>query len=295
MAINLYLPAYVRSDINGYTYFGNLLNSISDFENENINIDFSDCIWFEANLSAVLGSIISQLEFKGNKVKLINIREEQKSILCRNSFLGNYGHELQQDERGTTVSYNQFKITDEKLIKTYIGKELLDKKDMPVISPTLRTEIIRSIFEIYSNAITHGACDYVFSCGQYYPGKTPPYMYFTIVDIGKTIKQNVSQFVKNSSLPGNEAIEWAIKEGHTTKTGPHPGGLGLSLILEFITKNNGKIQIVSADGYWELNKGQISSSIIKNELSGTIVNLAFNLADTNAYYLKTEKSVPINF
>ncbi|MCL5055576.1 MAG: hypothetical protein M1169_06475 [Firmicutes bacterium] len=55
----------------------------------------------------------------------------------------------------------------------------------------------------------------------------------TIVDLGKTIKTGVNNFLKKN-LSGIEYIAWAVEEGNTTKRGTIPGGLGLSLIREFL-------------------------------------------------------------
>jgi len=109
---------------------------------------------------------------------------------------------------------------------------------------TAKGEIIRSIFEIYSNAVLHGDCLNVYSCGQFYPRKTPPRIDFTIVDVGKTIKKNVNNFLQKE-LSGIDAIEWALAENNTTKPKEKniPGGLGLKIICEFARLNNGKVHI----------------------------------------------------
>lgn len=286
--MKIFIPAQLKSDISGYSYFANIHRKYFDCENESIDFDFSECSWFEANLAAVLGGILSELQGKGNKVRLINIGPEQHNILTRNRFLASFGYDSTPDLIGTTAHYEKFDITDERKIKDYIEAELLNKPDMPQISQALKTEIIRSIFEIYSNAIMHGKCNFVFSCGQYYPRKSPPHMYFTIVDLGETIKSNVASFLKQP-YSGEEAILWALKEGNTTKIGSQPGGLGFAVIQEFVKMNNGRIQIASADGYWEYVKGKIFSTTMSQDFAGTIVNLVFNLADTNAYSLKSEQ------
>jgi len=77
-------------------------------------------------------------------------------------------------------------------------------------------------------------------------------------------------------------------EKHTTKVGTIPGGLGLSLIREFLKINMGKIQIVSADGFWE-QKGNIESGNgFSQSYPGTIVNLEFNIEDKKHYCLSSE-------
>jgi hypothetical protein len=112
----------------------------------------------------------------------------------------------------------------------------------------------------------------------------------TIVDMGKTIKANVNDYLK-TNLTGCDAIQWALVDGNTTKTGNVPGGLGLSIIFEFIKLNKGKVQIVSADGYWEYRKGETEYKLFENPFPGTIVNIEFNLDDSDYYQLVEEISL----
>ncbi len=83
------------------------------------------------------------------------------------------------------------------------------------------------------------------------------------------------------------AIEWAIKDRNTTKDGVS-GGIGLALLHEFIQKNKGKIQIISNDGFWELNTNKIIKSSFKNEFPGTMVNIVVKTNDKNSYMLYDE-------
>ena len=88
-----------------------------------------------------------------------------------------------------------------------------------------------------------------------------------------------------------ETIEWAMKSGNTTKMSNIPGGLGLGIIFEFIQKNNGKIHIVSSDGYYEYSNSLIIKEKLKNSFEGTMVNLSFNLSDNKHYSLIEEEKL----
>jgi hypothetical protein len=176
-------------------------------------------------------------------------------------------------------------MVEEKLFKDYLDKELLNKQAIPAMSLALRKKINESIFEIFNNAMIHGKCQYITSCGQYYPTKKK--LDFTIVDLGATIKTNVNQYL-GKDMSGKECISWAVEEGHTTKQGTIPGGLGLSLIRTFLKHNGGLLQIVSSDGYWEQRKGIIITKDMEYEFLGTIVNLEFNIADSSYYRLSSE-------
>lgn len=278
-------PNRISSDFDGYRILIDFCNKTNALEFEDIALDFSNTNWFEANLTAILGSILSNAQNNFNDIKLEGLSRDLSTLLSRNHFLSHFGGLRIQDFYDTTIKYRKFKVNEEKLFKEYLDRELLSKEAMPVMSDLLKKRINESIFEIFSNAIIHGNCQNIFTCGQYYPNKNR--LDFTIVDLGRTIKMNVNDYLKNN-LSGSDAIKWAVTEGNTTKQGSIPGGLGLSLIREFISQNQGKIQIVSADGYWEQIKGTETINNFTQTFPGTIVNLEFNVADTSRYYLSSE-------
>lgn len=283
------MPNKVCSDYEGIAYFSKLYQEIKDESFESIQLDFRNTQWFEANLCAILGAIINHAQNNFNEIVLINFNYKLQDILSRNYFLASFQGNKIHDFYDTTIKYRKSKLTDEQLIYSYLEEELLSKKDFPRLSTPVKNEIIRSIFEIFSNAVIHGNCQFVYSCGQLYPNKNPPYINFTIVDLGNTIKQNVNNFL-NTDKTGEEAILWAITENNTTKPKENkiPGGLGMKLIREFVRLNKGKLQIASADGYWEYIRGEEKSYSLENEFVGTIVNINFNLNDASFYYLEGE-------
>jgi hypothetical protein len=79
-----------------------------------------------------------------------------------------------------------------------------------------------------------------------------------------------------------------LQEGHTTRKGKIPGGLGLKMLREFITRNQGRIQIVSDRGYWQLDAGQETLTRMEHAFPGTVVNIEINTADQASYRLRTE-------
>jgi len=278
-------PNSIKSDFDGYEILIDFYNKTSNLKFDSIVLNFNNVEWFEANLTAVLGSILSNAQNNFNDIKIENLLDKLNFLLSRNHFLSHFGGLKIQDFYDTTIKYRKFKVNEEKLFKGYLDYELLSRQVLPQMSDLLKKKINESIFEIFSNAVIHGRCQNIFTCGQYYP--TQNRLDFTIVDLGKTIKTNVNDYLKNS-LSGSDAIKWAIIEGHTTKQGSIPGGLGLSLIREFISKNQGKIQIVSEDGYWEQKKEEETVNNFYQTFPGTIVNLEFNVADTSHYYLSSE-------
>jgi len=288
--MRIYIPASIRSDYEGYSALIHLFQKAKEQAFSNIEFDFNNNKWFEANLAAIFGAIIYQTEKSTNNINFVNLPEKVEEIFQKNHFLYHYGWPKKPDEYNTTIKYQKFKPTDEALFKEYVTSQLLARPEFPDISELLAKRINESIFELFENARTHGRCDHIFTCGQYYPNKKPAKVDFTIVDLGKTIKFNVNDYLKKD-IEGYEAIDWAMQYGHTTKTGNISGGLGLNLIKEFITLNNGKFQVVSSNGYWEFRKGVIKKVSLERPFLGTIVNLEFNLDDSNKYQLKEEVSL----
>jgi hypothetical protein len=246
--------------------------------------------WFDPNLSAVLGAICALTKEKGKKITITRINADLSKDLRQNLFLCEFGYECLVENSGTIITYRKFTPYEDIEFMDYIRNELLSKPDFPKHSKLLGKKINESIFELFENARTHANCKQIYTCGQYYPDTKTKRLDITIVDMGKTIKANVNEYLKQH-LSGSEAIEWALEYGHTTKTGTVSGGLGLDIIFEFIKLNNGKIQIVSSDGYWEYHRGVIEKRLFEKPFPGTIANIEFNLDDDKSYKLKEEISL----
>lgn len=279
------IPQKLMSESNGFGFLAELDQLTKDLSFDELLLDFKYNTWFEANLCAALGAILSRLQENFVSVSFQNMQPAIQKILSKNHFLSNFGSVALPDTYQTTIKFRKFKVSEEKQFKTYLDTELLSQPDLPSMSPLLKSKINKSIFEIFNNANIHGRCVHVFSCGQYFPQKKR--LVFTIADLGRTIKSNVNEYL-NTTLSSSQAINWAVEEGHTTKTGSIPGGLGLSLIRDFLKLNKGCIQIVSSGGYWEERKGAIFAKEFENHLMGTIVNLDININDHSSYVLASE-------
>jgi len=286
--IKIKFPNRIKSDLNGYLFLVKEYRKIKDVKAEEIHFDYSNTKWFDANMLALLGAMVENLYSKDNKVTITNLIPKLENLFCRNHFLCFFGKQSLPDQYNSTVKYKRFDTSDIFSFDEYLENDLFSKGDFPKISKLLRKKIRESSIEIFDNAVCHGECNNVFTCGQYYRGIYNRRLDFTIVDVGKSIRKNVRDFRGDPIIKGNEAIKWAVERGNTTKTGTIPGGLGFSLIREFLQKNGGKIQILSADGFWEERGQNVNSEKMDGFFQGTIVNLEFNLNDKSYYYLKSE-------
>ena len=288
--MEFFIQNRVMSDFDGYNSLINLSSAILQHPYDDILIDFKNNTAFEANLSAILGAICSLIEEQKKIVTIRNLKPLLQKVLQENRFLCGYGWEALPDTENTIITFRKFTPYTDIEFMDYIRDELLSKPDFPKLSRLLGKKINESIFEIFENARTHGHCKYIHTCGQYFSSESIKRLDMTIVDMGQTIKANVNDYL-HTNLSGSEAIEWALAYGNTTKTGNIPGGLGLDIIFEFIKLNKGKIQIVSSDGYWEYRNGETENMLFDNPFSGTIVNIEFNLDDSDSYRLVEEISL----
>lgn len=184
------------------------------------------------------------------------------------------------DTYNSTMHYTIFNATTENLEKfeKYIATNLFNKGKIPKLTPIVKDTIVDNLLELFNNVIDHAESDKVFVCGQYFPRSYQLTM--SIVDLGNTIKYNVTTFLNSMklSVPDN-TIQWAIQKGNSTKSTSAPGGLGLNILQEFLFKNSGEFLIISADEYFRLQKGKNNFTNIKEYFNGTIITVSFNLKD----------------
>lgn len=251
----------------------------------NVEIDMSAADWVDADMCAVLGALLYRLGETLNTVSLTKLSAKVEKALSKNGFLSHYGREKIPDRHGTTVSYQRFDAEDERYFSEYLGKELINRPEIPEMSPELLKKFHESIFEIFSNAVSHSDTDLgIFSCGQFYPHRER--LDFTVADLGVGIRAKVTEH-RSMYVPPEEAIDWATQSNNTTRRGRVPGGLGLKLLCEFIDLNGGCILIVSDAGYWKRAGGQTEKMALSHPFPGTAVSVEINTGDTQSYGLES--------
>ena len=277
----------IRSEYSGYDFLVGLMAEHQQTVDQEIIFDLHSVAFIDANLCSLIGAIFELLESNRNTIKIENISSKVETILRKNEFILRFGYEKIDDHYNTALTYKKFTPNDDISFSQYIQNQLLNKPGFPSHSKKLGKAITRNIFEIYENARTHGKCEYIHACGQFFPRDPDKPLQFTIVDKGVNIKENVAYYLKRE-IEAEDAIEWAMVKGNTTKTGGTSGGLGLAVIFDFIKLNKGKIQVISSDGFYEFKNGNIVKKKMNSIFDGTIVNIKFNLNDANHYILQEE-------
>lgn len=234
-------------------------------------------------MSASLGAVLDLFIDNINSIHFDYILPKTEEILLKNGFLTFYGRESKADINHTTIKYQKLKPTDGKYFKAYVIDELIGRSELPSMSDPLKEKMVEAIYEIFVNAQIHSESDFIYTCGQFFPAKSK--IEFTIVDTGIGFKANVDRKF-NVNIDACQAIKWAVQDRNTTKD--ITGGIGLAVLKEFVQKNNGYMQIVSSDGFYEFNKNGEKSSSFIGEFPGTIVNLQFSTNDNSNYCLASE-------
>ncbi len=272
----------IRSDFDGFHRITEL--GSQDFPG-GCEIDMSN--WVDGNMCAPLGAILYRKKMENVRISISDIPQSIESSMQKNHFLSQFGGAERPDSYGTTIEYRRFETVAsvhgqfQKYVVTYFRPK---SRGLPQMTPALLKKFRESLFEVFLNATEHSDTrDGIFACGQFFPQRRK--LHFTIADLGIGIDGSV---LKNLGvrLLSEDAIKWALR-GKTTRRG-RSGGLGLQLIQEFIRLNNGRLIIVSGEGYWMLSKGQISTHRFSNRFPGTAVTIVIDTADRNSYCLRSE-------
>jgi len=281
-----YLPT-IHSHHDGFESMANLASESKELLFDKLEIDFSRCRFFDANMAAPLAAVIAGVADNLNSIEIVNISTSIERILRKNRFLENYGYTALEDTNRTTIPFQRLQLSDGGRFEDYIQYHLKGK-GIPDMSEGLGRIFKQSIFEVFQNVVIHsGSRLGVFVCGQFYPNLQR--LDLTLADWGVGMRTNVRNYLKQN-VSSVEAIRWALMQGHTTKTGSQPGGVGLTFLKEFITSNEGKIQIVSRQGFYEFQSGKEEVFKMESDYPGTVVNLEINTADTKTYRLMPEIS-----
>jgi len=280
-----YLPT-IYSNQDGYEQLGALAKAAQGLSANRLELSFSRVAFFDANMAAPLGVVLSRIANDLNAVEIVDVPVMVERILRKNGFLTHYGYQRLEDTNRTTMPFRRLQLSDEGLFADYVNRQLRGK-GIPRMSAGLGRVFKKKVFEVFQNAVIHSASELgVFVCGQFFPQKQR--LDLTIADAGIGIRDKVRQFFRTDKISSVAAIRWALQDQNTTKPGPQPGGLGLKFLHEFVCLNKGRIQIASRFGFYELNKGKDSFAKMDADMPGTSVTIEINTGDAAQYCLASE-------
>lgn len=249
---------------------------------EIIIFDFTDLLFFESNLTALLGALVDICHMNKKKVRIsIPKNKDVLTIFKKNGFFYKLrvDGEILADHNDTVIAFEVFNKNDIRGYIEYLNKEIIPMIEKFTKDALLLNEIVTNLCEVFVNAFSHGNSPRVFVGGQFYP-KLHKFN-LTIVNVGTTIEENVSYFHKDKKqCPGN-CIVWALGKGNSTRNDDKIGGLGLFLLSNFIKKNKYKFLIYSGSECVQSLKNNIDKHNELDIFSGTLVNIELVLNENN--------------
>lgn len=290
MPEEIFISQNVAADKTGYDFLSGLYDLMKLVQSVDIYVNFAKCKEFDANLSAVMGAFLDKLTEDGHRISLKSPESPGvKRALSRNKFFKAFDLETKYEDRENYIEYRRFGVSDTQDFKKYISSELIQKERFPSCSERAKLKIIESIYEIFANAVSHSGCNHVYCCGEVHTRKGRTTLDMTFVNLGKSVVDNVNNFLTNRGkdrMDSCKTLEWAFVEGNTTKQ--VPGGLGLSILKQFIGMNEGTIQMVSGDAMLEINGSTPTDTKLGKWFPGTIVTVEFNCNDAKTYITTDE-------
>jgi hypothetical protein len=240
-----------------------------------VQVDLSNLVWIDANLSALFEAILYRL-FQKNRLTFdidVETVKQRFPILLRNGFLS-YLHPL-PDQAGTTVPIGTFQPAEVVEFATYIDDRLLSHPSLRLGNERMYN-IRKHFLELFANIELHAQTSLpIFACGQYYPKSYK--LKFTLVDLGIGYLPPIQSFTKGAIKSSSTAITWALADHNTTKVATTPGGLGLKELLSYCQEDAGELHISTGDAYWAststMNPPTLATVL---PFAGTVISVGFN-------------------
>lgn len=273
--IEIVAPKNIGNDIEGGNFLSLFFKKSTEKNNE-IVVDFKNTRWVRANLTSVLGAICWNAWANNTRVTFKNLTPSIKRIFSKNHFYKKFGVSPVKDEYNSTIKYREFAPEEKTVFSLYVREEFIPSIGIK-FSKKFEQEFRTAIEELFQNCRLHGECDKIFVCGQYFPSEKR--LYFTITNLGVTIKENIEKRFKEYLISPEKAIIWATKKGNTTRLEENIGGIGLDFLINFLDSTKGKIHIISDQASYERENKLVKTQLMENKFSGTMVTLIFSVND----------------
>ncbi|MGN7611902.1 ATP-binding protein [Magnetococcales bacterium HHB-1] len=266
-------------------------DSLSDFQwlfkiwnqaNESkvdVRFQFSHCDFLRPNAVAFLGGLARLIQYQQRKVVFDWDTLTDNKVLTnlrQNGFAETFGYPTTHWS-GNSIPYREDSDLDMNSIMDYLTDRWIGKGWVNV-SDALRDAIVGNIWEIYNNAFEHSETPIgVFSCGQHFPNRKE--LALSVVDFGQSIPTTVKNYflfrgvtkARVAKLSGADCMQWAFQRGHSTCKQGIPRGLGFELLQNFISRNHGKLEIYSGNGYAIIDQDGHQFRTLKVPFTGTMV------------------------
>lgn len=295
-------PRTLRTSARGLSWVASLATHKDVVsKSDEIIWDFSAVRDFDENLCAALGVFIAIWGESDRTIRPLWQSQRLMATFKRNGFLKELSlrrpwyealfglspdRTIDENElKYEAVPYHKFERTDTDGQATYVVR-LLEAPWWPKMSDAVKHALADQILEVFSNACEHSESELgVFVCGNVCKTGSKM-MRISIADAGLGFRRKIEKSL-NIVLPSAKAIAWGMAPNNTVRLGS-PGGLGLKLLQEFISKNEGRLSVLSDKGFWELSGGREKMEELEVSFPGTVVTITVNGEDSKTYRMAGE-------
>ena len=239
--------------------------------------------WFSASMSPALYVVLKQVQRTHNVYLHPRRPQKVERILTKNGFFPHLlGSPPSVDTHDTTIRFKPFGPGLEEEFDGYVQTHVTGHRSFPNGSGPFKQDISRNLVELYVNATLHAEAEHdITVCGQLFPNRNR--LEVCIADSGIGIHGAVRRL--EPAIKDEEAILWAMQNGHTTRKHKDgiPGGLGLKQLKDFIQQNGGRFIMVSGRGYYELNGNGEKAEAMTCSFPGTAAYVVIRTDDL-CYY-----------
>lgn len=242
----------------------NLQNKVINSQKKIIKLDATECQYISPTCFIILSSLI----LYANENKKMQIKFKDKTDKLRQTLINN-GLILNSTtpKSNKTLPLNLIETEEDAQNKISQLVELSQLKNLP---QERKDEIISRLYEIPGNALNHSKSSYGIICCGYYTSKKE--FVFSVYDLGIGIPKAVRDYLGKPQMSAIDAIDWALKEGHSTSAGDYSRGLGFVLLEDFRKLFNGKITLISENVVYT-SSNKITKHHLSSNMPGTLYTI----------------------
>ena len=202
---------------------------------------------------------INKFPNKGVYINSIFKSRIQNQVMTKEGKDFNKDSDLNELIRNQELEYYTFNGKEDTSGAINHVSSLLVNSMLSINPDKLKDFLNTTIGEIFSNSCNHSDQQEVFFASfvdKSYNGDI--FLTVSIIDYGKTIVNNVKEYLNIEFISGAECIDWAIKPANTTRIGS--GGYGLPTLIDYMKAAKGDLYIFSGEACYLLLNGENDST-----------------------------------
>lgn len=229
---------------------------------ETVRVVCPEIINYDNMCKAYIINILTYInKFPNKRVYINSIFKSriQNQVMTKEGKDFNKDSDLNELIRNQELEYYTFNGKEDTSGAINHVSSLLVNSMLSINPDKLKDFLNTTIGEIFSNSCNHSDQQEVFFASfvdKSYNGDI--FLTVSIIDYGKTIVNNVKEYLNIEFISGAECIDWAIKPANTTRMGS--GGYGLPTLIDYMKAAKGDLYIFSGEACYLLLNGENDST-----------------------------------